>query len=99
MTENCHKTDLIWLRNTQDHQQCILTLGTATLTDLSYSWQLLMYYSGSLSGTSERLGRQPEWCVSSFGRRPESVSVAVGSPVFLADGYLITAYGKHHRRI
>lgn len=28
------------------------------------------------------------WYVSSFGRRPESVSVAVGSPVFCSDGRL-----------
>ena len=38
------------------------------------------------SGISWRLVSQPGWYVSSFGRRPLSVSGAVGSPVSSPDG-------------
>ena len=57
----------------------VLTPGTAPLTDTFRSGQQLMCYSGLLPAIY--LGRHPEWHVSSFGRRPLSVSVAAGSPV------------------
>ena len=63
-----------------------LALGTAPLTDTSYSWQHCHSTVWVAHGRTVVLLHHPDGAVSGFGRRPLSVSVAVGSPVHSDSG-------------
>ena len=63
-----------------------LALGTASLTDTSYSWQHCHSTVWVAHGRTVVLLHHPDGTVPGFGRRPMSVSVAVGSPVHSSDG-------------
>ena len=65
---------------------CILTPGTATLTDISHSGRLANVLSLLIPGSSWSFGNHPGWHVSSLRNRLLSVSVAAGSPVLPSDG-------------
>ncbi|MBQ7424224.1 MAG: hypothetical protein IJV19_05740 [Prevotella sp.] len=68
------------------HNRQELTRGVSPLADKSHSGQHANVLSRLIPGSSWSLGNHPGWHVSSFGRRPMSVSVAAGSPVSPSDG-------------
>ena len=68
-----------------NHQLQEIALGTASLTDTSYSWQHCHSTVGVAHGRTVVLLHHPDGTVPGFGRRPMSVSVAVGSPVNFSD--------------